>query len=74
MLREGEDGGHGGERRLRRWDEMRVVDKCRSNINVYVRNGNEERRREAAISELVDVVIITLITEIASNAPFMLYI
>lgn len=53
---------------------MRVVDKCRSNINVYVRNGNEQRRREAAISELVDVVIITLITEIASNAPFMLYI
>lgn len=36
---------------------------------------NEERRREAAISELVDVSLInTLITEIASNAPFMLYI
>lgn len=38
---------------------------------------NEERRREAAISELVDVVIIarciTLITEIVSNVPFMLY-
>lgn len=33
---------------------------------------NEERRRGAAISELVDVN--TLITEIASNAPFMLYI
>lgn len=39
---------------------------------------NEERRRQAAISELVDVVIIarciTLITEIVSNVPFMLYI
>lgn len=39
---------------------------------------NEERRREAAISELVDVVIIarciTLITEIVSNVPFMLYL
>lgn len=34
---------------------------------------NEERRREAAISELVDVNTL-IITEIASNAPFMLYI
>lgn len=35
----GRTGAMARDRRLRRWDEMRVVDKCRSNINVYVRNG-----------------------------------
>lgn len=59
------------ERRLRRWDEMSVVDKRRSNINVYVRNGmrNGDARRPSP--SFVDVIIIM---EIVSNDPFMLYI
>lgn len=46
------------KRRLRRWDEMSVVDKCRSNINVYVRNGmrNGDARRPSP--SFVDVILL----------------
>lgn len=66
----GRAGAMARERRLRRWDEMSVVDKRRSNINVYVRNGmrNGDARRPSP--SFVDIIIM----EIVSNDPFMLYI
>lgn len=54
----GRAGAMARERRLRRWDEMSVVDKCRSNINVYVRNGMRNDTRGGHLRALLMVLLL----------------